>query len=233
MPFGKITKKQVKAVNKATKLAYKRKYAGMPARVSNSKSSITLNMTGFANIQNSTAFAAAAAVNFPLNAPTYYVSSSTAWGQIASLTAQWTALAGLFDEYQVQSMRITFMPQFVNNQTLATGGSGYNSIMYTVWDRDDAALLASEATALVEGNFPKSYTTGRNMSRTIKQSQNKGIWFNLQTVSTAPATATTSGSILSPTYYETLKLYFPLIEPTAVVGRIYVDWVVKFRAVKI
>lgn len=174
---------------------------------------------------------------FPLNAPSYYASANvtlptpSAFAQLPHIGANEMTLLTYFDQYRVHSLKFTFVSRYcdVSNQTSVINQNCY----YIYQDSDDMATSA-ETVAVDKGIVPYPINQGmggRSRFPSHRFVNPEKTWYNTANFATAPSTATTSSTNLSPTFYKSLKFIYP--SPTGgatyYLGRLYLTWDVEVK----
>lgn len=211
---------------------YKKVFNPFKLGIDNTSRIYIAEVNATVSLANTAAGIASVAMSFPLNSPTMYVTPGGVWTQLTTFSNQFTNMISMFDVYRVMKLRVKFIPNAVNTNIDTTVATNYQFCVHFVHDKDDTNLLANESNALSVSSYPHNYVAGRSVERIIKQQQNKKVWFNTQAYNTAPSTATVAGTILSPTFYESIKILHPVMPAATIAGDYYLTWLVMFSAIR-
>lgn len=171
--------------------------------------------------------------NFSLNYPSMHVNSGGNWVQMGGVTSHLTRLVNVFDMFKTLKMRVCFFPNTVNTVIL-TGDNPYE--VYFEEDMDDITPINSDIKAMAEGHLPTGFANGKVIKRIVYQK--KGFpWINTTQITNAiggtvnPLTPTTPTVVqqVTPTMFQSMKLWFPNVPAGVILGRFVVQWLVRFK----
>lgn len=179
-------------------------------------------------------------MSFPINFPTYYVSTAGTYAG-TQLPDIYTKCVAMFDTYYVKNLNITFYPidTQVQVSTATNNANNYPLLLYGIKDPDDPALLPTELAAISGGVKPHQISDGKVRSFGMRNPLKK-VWFNTGLTTDLPSTALAGvikQNVPQPNAYSSLKLLMPqVLFPAAGVtyyyGNIVVKWVVEFKSIK-
>jgi len=229
-----VTKSKSKVVVKVK--PKKKKFNVFSWTLYNDKRTFVMNVVAYTSVNNSTGATAGSEYAIPLNFPTFrnfqIASNAPSWAQFGTFAGKFTTANGLFDEYHVVKLRVTFEPQNVETGTINLD-IPFN--VYMIHDPDDVGIpgTVTDAAMIENGRRPLNFADGKKVSVTINQ--RKGMpWLNTSVnvlANNAPGVSTLNQTNLTPTIYESIKVMFPNLGTATTIGRLYVQWMVIFRGV--
>jgi hypothetical protein len=189
-----------------------------------------VKILGWTAVTNGTAALISFANSYALNYPTYYTNSSATFAQLPNYSTTYTRAFAFFNEYRVKRIIVRFEPNVVDT---SVSSADIPQSVYMERDLVDGSLL-NDTQALELGKVPKPFASGHTVSLSmINRSNANKLWFS--TIAAPPplsAPATNFATVI-PDSYGSVKLYFPVVPIMVSIGRVYVEWDIEFRGVKV
>lgn len=206
----------------------------------NDSTTCRTRLESYIALQNTNAGIGAATqcLAFPLNFPLRQLDNAGVYGLLgaAVLPGMYAQLIGCFAKYRVRSLKVTYIPNYVDTAKPVTTNAEVPNVCYMYKNDIGTQRTVTESLILNAGVKPKYMEQGKQHTLVVRQlKEDRHKWINIDNIGTDPSAAAFQQFQIVSGYntpFTGCTFYAPNLDNTVWYGRLYLQWDVVFKGFK-